>query len=220
LSGSWYCLDNDIILKLATCNLFGETLTTLDIDYAQVNILTTAKYKFKALGKQKKRESAFNYNIEEALKVTKNCSEISEDKVNQDILIKLQDIEGIDGGEAILISYVSYLNQQGNPSYLLTGDKRCLKALANSGMTEITQHLNHKVWCLEQLILKNIEEHGFDCVKQNIVPVRDCDTALKAAFGSGELATLEGSTEALKTYLQDLRQNTGNLLNSYPEKLW
>lgn len=217
MSESWYCLDNDIILKLATCNLFDKTLTSLDVDWSQIKILTTAQYKFRKLNQQNRRRINFNYNIEEALKVINNCSKILENNLNQDILIKLQDVEGIDVGEAILISYVSYQNQQGNPSYLLTGDKRCLQALANSGITEIIQHLNHRVWCLEQLILKNIQKHGFDFVKQNIVPVKDCDTALKAVFGSSELATLEGSREVFKKYIQDLRQRTGNLLNSYPE---
>ncbi len=32
LPGSFYCLDNDIILKLATFDLFEYTLNTLDIE--------------------------------------------------------------------------------------------------------------------------------------------------------------------------------------------
>jgi hypothetical protein len=59
--------------------------------------------------------------------------------------------------------------------------------------------------------------HGFDFVKQNIVPVRDCDQVLKVAFGSGELSMLTKTREVLISYIQDLRQETGNLLNSYPE---
>ena len=46
MSGSFYCLDNDIILKLATCDLFNETLTTFEINASQIQILDSFKYKF------------------------------------------------------------------------------------------------------------------------------------------------------------------------------
>ncbi|PSB01538.1 hypothetical protein [Merismopedia glauca] len=221
MSVGWYCLDNDIILKLATCDLLDETLKSLDIDVSILKILETAKYKFSRLQEREAKRQQGNepvkYNLASALSIAESCSKISADEVNQNLWLELQNIEGIDAGEAILISYVSYLNQQGDPSYLLTGDKRCLRALANCGIAKIVEPLHHQIWCLEQLILKNIEVHSFDLVKQKIVPVKDCDTALKAIFGSGELATLEASQVALTAYIEDLRQHTGNLLHSYPE---
>ncbi len=218
MSIGWYCLDNDIILKLATCNIFDETLITLAINYSQVNILETAKHKFRSLKKRQRGKGSVNYNLESALAITGACSKISDEKISQYIFTQLQSIEGIDVGESILISYVIHLNQQDNPSYLLTGDKRCLRALALANeIAEVKQCLDCKVWCLEQLVLKNIEVHGFDFVKQNIVPVRDCDQVLKVAFGSGELSMLTKTREVLISYIQDLRQETGNLLNSYPE---
>jgi glutaredoxin-related protein len=218
MSAGWYCLDNDIILKLATCNIFDETLTTLAINYSQVNILETAKHKFRSLKKRQRGKESGDYNIESALAITALCSEISNSKISQDIFTQLQAIDGIDAGESVLISHVVYLNQQGNLSYLLTGDKRCLQALAKANeIAEIKQYLDRKVWCLEQLILKNIEEHGFDIVKQKMVLGRDCDQVIKAAFGSKEQSTVAGTKEVLTSYIQNLRQETGSLLNSYPE---
>ncbi|ELS48237.1 hypothetical protein C789_1966 [Microcystis aeruginosa FACHB-905 = DIANCHI905] len=38
-------MDNDIILKLATCGLFEKTLNTFGVEINQVKILETFKYK-------------------------------------------------------------------------------------------------------------------------------------------------------------------------------
>ncbi|WP_293085022.1 hypothetical protein [Okeania sp. SIO3B5] len=69
---------------------------------------------------------------------------------------------------------------------------------------------------MEQLILKNIEEIGFENVKNKIVPFNNCDQALKVAF-SNKLVTEENSKDALQNYLKELRQETGKLLNVYGE---
>ena len=42
-----YCIDNDILKKLATFDLFSETISLFDASNEQINILETAKYKFK-----------------------------------------------------------------------------------------------------------------------------------------------------------------------------
>lgn len=195
LSGSFYCLDNDIILKLATSNLFDETIKTLGIDANQIKILDTFKYKFDRQIKRSRGSKANNYsqyNIERALQITENYATISELNIEKiDIYTKLLNYNKIsndknniiDKGEAVLISHVCNLNQQGDTNYLLTGDKRCLKALTNSGFTDVIEHINGKVWCLEQLILKNIEEFGFDVIQAKIYPVRDCDSNIKFIFG-------------------------------------
>ena len=225
--GSFYCLDNDIILKLATCNLFDDTIKTFALDSSQVKILESFKYKFSKEIKRKRGNQVNKYNVEKALHITQNYSTIAEndfENIEQNFYNKLLNYSKkspdqnntIDQGEAILISYVSYLNAQNNTSYLLTGDKRCLRALINSGFTDIIAPLQGKIWCLEQLILKNIDKFGFDYVKNNIIPVNDCDVVLKVAFAS-ELTTFENSINALKSYIKDLRQETGKLLNYYPD---
>jgi hypothetical protein len=224
-------LDNDIILKLATCDLFQDTIKTFDIEPTQVKILDSFKYKFKRETKRKRGNKANQtpqYNIEKALEVTQDFASLNESIFNQDILDIYTELvnysnnlndkdKTIDKGEAILISYVSYYNQQGESNYLLTGDKRCLRALVNSEFTDIIQSLNGKVWCFEQLILKNIENNGFEFVKNKIIPVLNNykpDTALKAAF-SNDKVTQENSILTLKSYVKSLREETGYLLNSY-----
>lgn len=66
---------------------------------------------------------------------------------------------------------MSFLNQKGHLSYLLTGDKKCLRALNNPNFSQIIQPLEQKIWCLEQLILKDIEVYGFDEIQEKVYPV-------------------------------------------------
>ena len=230
MSGSFYCLDNDIILKLVNFNLFDDTLKSFSIDTNQVKILDTFKYKVGNPIKRKRGNQVSNIsqeNIEEALQITKDCITISELNLEQiDFSIYTQLINynknsndknnTIDIGEAILISHICYLNQQGDSNYLLTGDKRCLRALTNSGFADVIEHLNGKVWCLEQLILKDIEEFGFDVIQSKIYPVRFCDSNINFIFGFSEKAPEDRVKEDLKNAIIKLKQETGNLLYPYP----
>ncbi|TRV45522.1 MAG: hypothetical protein EWV53_03970 [Microcystis panniformis Mp_MB_F_20051200_S9] len=76
--GSVYCLDNDIILKLATCGLFEKTLNTFRVEINQVKILETFQYKFKRQAQGKKRKkNPVKYNLEDALFVVETCDKIS-----------------------------------------------------------------------------------------------------------------------------------------------
>jgi hypothetical protein len=218
LTGSVYCLDNDIILKLATCSLFEKTLNTFGVEINQVKILETFQYKFKRQPQRKRSTNPVKYNLETALFIAESCGKISINNINQEDFIQLQKIEGIDVGEAILLSYVSYLNQQNNLSYLLTGDKRCLKKLNTPEINHITGYLQGKIWCLEQLIFKDIEIYGFKCIQEKIYPVRDCDTNLKLIFGYSRESTENEVRAALETEIRQLQKDTENLLYPYPQR--
>ena len=105
--------------------------------------------------------------------------------------------------------------QKNKSAQIFTGDKRFIKALAKVNLPIIQESLNHKLWCLEQLVLKNIEADGFETIKELIVPVRECDKAIKNIFGSGLKSTYENSLVTLKSYIEECRQEAGNLLNPY-----
>ncbi len=233
MSGSFYCLDNDIILKLATCDLFDETLTTFEIDATQIQILDSFKHKFASDRQiQRKRGNQANkdytqYQVKKALEITENYATLSEHNsdIDRNIYLKLYNYsqtsndkkDKIDTGEAILISHICYLSQQGyTNNYLLTQDKCCLRALIKSGFTDITEHLDGRIWCLEQLILKYIEKFDFDVIQSKVYPVRDCDTNIKCIFGYSEKMPEDTVKESLKNEILKLKQETGNLLYPYP----
>ncbi len=89
LPGSFYCLDNDIILKLATFDLFEYTLNTLEIEQKHIKILDSFKYKFsKQIKRQKSNKSCGQvekYNIEKALKLTENLGQLYLENFNNRI---------------------------------------------------------------------------------------------------------------------------------------
>jgi hypothetical protein len=223
LTGCLYCIDNDILQKLATFDLFDETIALFGASASEINILTTAKYKFQQdwdnvkAGKHRAPEAQF-VNYERTVELAKLLPQIVEAEINIDLFNQLSTFENIDQGEAILTAYVSRFLQKEriDKAFILTGDKRYLKALAQVTIPITESLFSHKFWCLEQLILWNIDAYGFESVRDKVVPVRDCDKALKVVFGSGELSTAANAIAALNSYIETLRKNTGDFLHSYP----
>lgn len=215
-----YCIDNDIIKKLATFQLFDKTIQLFDASYEQVHILETAKYKFEndwkkfEGGRSRKTEDPI-INYKQVLYLTKSLPNILESDIDQEIFIQLSSIENIYLGEAILASCAIKLIQNNKSAQIFSGDKRFIKALANVRLPIIQQSLDHRLWCLEQLVLRNIEADGFETIRDLIVPVRECDKAIKNVFGSGLNSISENSLTTLRSYIEECRQEAGNLLNPY-----
>ena len=220
MSSCIYCIDNDIIKKLATFQLFDKTLQLFDASSEQVNILETAQYKFEGdwqkfeAGKSRKPEDSL-INYKQVLYLTKTLPKISESDIDQEIFTQLSNIENIDKGEAILTIHAIQIIQKDKYAQIFTGDKRFIKALAKVNLPIIQESLKHRLWCLEQLVLRNIEADGFETIRDLIVPVRECDTAIKSVFGSGFKSTPENSLATLKNYIEECQQEAGNLLNPY-----
>jgi hypothetical protein len=197
-------LDNDIILKLAVCDLFWEAMSSLSLERSDLRVLTNAKYVFQ---KSRRVKQQYPQEIREvAIAIVSECHTIEANPNNE--LSQLQ-IEGIDPGEVILISATLSLEF----FYLVTGDKRCLQALAREEQVrEIYKRLQGKCVCLEQLIFKLIETKGFDRILAKILPALEYDTSLKAIFGSGVQSTEENVVQALQAYIEDLQAKTNGLL--------
>lgn len=146
-------------------------------------------------------------------------AKVSQDHIDQEIFGILSNFESIDQGEATLTSHAIGIIQKNKPAQIFTGDKKFLKALAKVESPIIQNTLNHQLWCLEQLILKNIEVYGFETIRDFIVPVRACDKAINAIFGSGDQSTYDNALCTLNAYIRELRNETGSLLNPYPESV-
>jgi hypothetical protein len=197
------CLsDNDVIHKLAACDLAAEALAALGLGFGDVRVLPTAKHKFGLTKNQAKAEQ--RYGPEVLARIRDLLGRVSEIDVVPPVheLEVLVETEGIDTGEAILFASAACLGG----AMLATGDKRSLRALASSAACRgIAGRIAGRVICLEQIIYKVIGHLGFPRAKEKIVPARGCDTALRAAFGSGEAATEENVLAGLESYIAELR---------------
>ncbi len=209
------CLaDNDYILKLAACDLLMETFALFGAASNEIYVLPSAKYKFR---KNKRNELSQKYGeggLARAVAFVESVGIIIEIENEETALMReVRDPqtgrEQIDAGERILLASI----HAENDFLLLTGDKRCLRALA-SAPTCAAVHARHcgRVVCVEQTLLWLIEAVGFSGLLQKVVPARDCDTSLRAAFGSGYAATQENVTETLARYVNELDQETAGLL--------
>ena len=47
MTGCLYCIDNDVLKKLATFELFDETIKLFEAGPTEVRVLATAKHKFR-----------------------------------------------------------------------------------------------------------------------------------------------------------------------------
>ncbi len=210
-------LDNDITLKLVACSLFSEAISSLGLDEADLRVLPDAKYVFRKSKKVKEKNHPPDI-IENAILIVDRCPKIplvvpSEElqEIRIEELAQLE-VDGIDSGERLLISATRFFES----FYVTTGDKRWTTALTNAPqLAEIRERLIGRVICFEQLILKLIETQGFDEVLARVLPARYCDTALRAAFGSGEKCTEENVKLALQGYIEHLQQETKGLLANF-----
>lgn len=199
-------IDNDVILKLVTCDLFDEAIAAFDIDLSNIHVLETARFSMRS-NKTKK-----NYSetvIEKAIATIKDFHTVEAQADNPLFDLKIPDMDD----ELKLIVAASAETS----FYFATGDKRCLRAL--TGITELAtmrEKLSGRVICLEQIIMKIIQVYGFEVVKQKIIPARSCDKVLQSAFGSGEKTEERNTLEALNAYISEIEQKCPFLLAANP----
>ena len=203
-----YLTDNDIIQKLAICDLLDQTVEAYNASKSDVYILSTLKFRFAAGNRRQQMVKKYGEEaVDRLLHFIEEVREIT-DLAPEDQLT-FEDTVGIDPGETVILSATSLF-----PSYrLLTGDKRCLKALATSPECRtVALRVQGNIICFEQVLRRLIEQFGFEHVLAKVVPVSYCDTALRATFGSGMQSTVSNVVDGLDSYIRELRELPINLL--------
>lgn len=197
-------VDNNIILQLAACNLFEESLNVLSISWNDLRVLSTAVpvFRGKKISKQYSQET-----IQKAIHIAQRCQKVSIQLCQEyELLLK---INGLDPGEVSLITATAI-----EPSFLLTtGDKRCLEALAIDFRIRSThQRLSGRVICLEQIFLKLTSSLGTDLVQQRVLSASGCEKAIRLSFGWSIPADEASILEGLNSYINDLQKKSQGLL--------
>jgi len=204
--------DTDAVAKLAAWELFDGACELLDVVASEVCLLPAAAYQF---GKNRGNRYSDRYGEDGRLRALRAFENGRTDyplnEADNDLLIDVAQRTGfaVDGGERVLIA--ATLHHDG--TILTTGEKRALRALhAEPECADICQRLSGRVLHVEQVVLRLFDVIGFEEVRARIVPVRQCDAAIRAAFGSG-LASSRGETEGyLTSTIEELRLATGDLL--------
>lgn len=203
-------LDNDIVSKLASCDLLDEAITSLESQNPFVRILSTFKHRFGITNE--KRRAVIEQQIgkpafERIVAFQEAVREV--EPAREDLLLLLDDLAGIDTGEAQLFAAASEVPN----ALVVTGDKRSLRCLAKAEVCKpIVRSLTGRVVCFEQVIKRVIAVTTFDRARRKIIPGVACDTALQVAFGMGLDAQESNVIGSLDRYIEDLRNETSCLL--------
>lgn len=200
-------VDNDALLKLIACDLLWDAIALLGAQPTDVKVLASTEFVIRG---NKSIKQQYSEEVRtKAISLVKGLAKVETDRSNPFLSLE-SPVLGL--GELTLIHAAI-----AEPSfYLATGDKRCLRALVNSPeLGTARQKLNGKVVCVEQLIAELITVKGFETVRQKVVPARDCDAALKVAFGSGDQAQEDNVLGALEQYIQELRRDCPDLLMQF-----
>jgi len=204
--------DNDILVKLAQCDLMGEALDIFGVNNSDCYVLDTAKYALylndpdKCIGRRLGTAHAY----ERLCSFIGECSELGAARDDVDLIEELMLVESLDAGELALVLHANQLDQIGNFHGFATGDKRALRGIAESECHAVKALLTEKVDCLESVLLKAVNRYGHASIRQKVeqaLQVTDpakFDTVLRMSFGNGrdELHC----TECLKHYMQPVVQ--------------
>ncbi|MGT3282471.1 hypothetical protein [Yersinia enterocolitica] len=192
-------LDNDVVLKLAQLDLLTDGCKLLTRNYGKLFVLDTLVYQLR--GKNTLRR----YGAE-AIKRVSDCLTQGDfllfgEAITDPRLISLQnDFDNLDEGEMRLVQ--GLLNHH---DLLLSGDKRFLKAIADTGFIEEAS-LNNRFVCLEQVICFLINELSLDHVNEKATIAFQgeyrVDSALRTCIGHGR--TYEHVIEGLLNQLREL----------------
>ena len=203
--------DNDILLKLARCDLFDEFLAAFDISTSDIRILKTARYATKST-KHRKRLGEESFARLTAFLEAVEDIDSAPDPVAIAALTDQTD-KNIDAGEAVLFAVCKIIPG----SVIVTGDKKSLTGLTAAEVTDavcgtLCAALAGRVFCFEQVLARILDYAGFDAIRDRLVRGRECDRGMALWLGSGLDATEAGFRDGLTSYLNEARQTTGSLL--------
>lgn len=177
--------DNDLILKLAQCELLDELPRLLRLESAkEVFVSPTARFQLLPHSNEKALRKAGNGATLDALKRffldTKELPAIQ----NEALLASMEGIAGIDGGEQLLLAAMVELDHQ---PYLATGDKRALDAVAahEGSLPSVHAAIVDRVVTFESALLLALVEFGFPNVKQRLLACPKPDRMLSLVLKDG-----------------------------------
>jgi len=195
--------DNDIVYKIAYCDLFEEFLAYLQVPSTSVLILPTCIHK---LRRQLKNHAVVLTRLEA---ICRRVTVMADDVADSGVLEMLMST-GADAGESLLAARVAATPD----AILVTGDKRAIQAFVRLPAGMLRHALSGRILCFEELIIGMLCKHGFGTLSPKLIAGSQCDGVLRMAFGVGR--TEAHALSCLSSYADDLRKNTSVFLTKRP----
>lgn len=159
--------DNDIILKLAQCDLLEDLPELLDESASDVFVTPTARYQLLPKKEGKALEKCGSEAVRDRITVFMSKAQVIPEIRGQELLKTLEGIDNINGGEAMLFAAAVELSNH----HLMTGDKKSLCALLSNQhrLPAVYDALRGKVVTFESALLLALKKKGFAVVKQKLL---------------------------------------------------
>ncbi|NAT22096.1 hypothetical protein [Pseudomonas syringae] len=203
--------DNDLIIKLAQCDLLYESLTWLEADATDCFVLQSFQYSLqlkdpdKSIAKYVGSPQAYD----RICTFYEACSVLGEADVDFELIDHMEQISEIDPGEFALFLHARHQYDKLEDFKVLTGDKRALSAICAYGDFELAfPFLPGNVECVESTMLNLINIFGYKYVNERVskakheVIEKKYDKVLRAAFGSNRMEQHCG--ECLRSYMSGM----------------
>lgn len=185
--------DNDILIKLAQCNLTTEWLNAIGSSINDCFILNEAQYSLQLRNPDKsiRKITGSAAAYERLCDIVGACKTLDVAQENLDLLAELSKTEHVDPGELALLLHAHDLYSKGEDFTYTSGDKRCLEGILKSPYITMKDALQNRVECTESIFLTLINTYGHDHINNNVIIAQnDCtekkfDGMLSLAFGQG-----------------------------------
>lgn len=159
--------DNDIILKLAQCDLLDDLPELFGQAWHEIFVTPTAKFQLLPKKQANALRKCGNEETLARLAAFLSSIQIVPEVQNKALLAKLDDFEGIDGGEKLLFAAVVELEDP----LLITGDRRALRTLLENKdhLPTVFSALQNSVVTFETALLLAMRKLGFAIVKSKLL---------------------------------------------------
>lgn len=207
-----HLVDNDVVVKLARWDLLNTTVKYWGGHHC---IRRIGSLLYSVCHPDKPKKALSRCGTQDAIERIKEfIRSVEPIPLPQDIgtLAVLNDIGGLDEGEALLLAFCTHEPN----SWSFTGDKRAIEALASASTAHhIRRLLEGRIYCLEQLVAQLCFEEAHDTICGKIRNDKAADTAVSCAIGSSP-NSLEAVLEGLRNYYENLQAKCGGLLAPFP----
>jgi hypothetical protein len=174
--------DNDIILKLAQCDLLDSLPELLGAEVDNIFVSATARYQLLPRNAEKLLSKCGNdetvARLQKFLVSVKDVPAIQ----NLDLLARVSEIPNIDAGEQQL--FVACVTD--DTSILITGDRKALRAVVSgrNSVPELHAGLIDRVVTFESALLLALDVFGFAVLKQKLLACPKPDGVLRQVLKS------------------------------------
>ncbi|MDI1254136.1 hypothetical protein [Thermomonas sp.] len=196
-------VDNDVLLSAAHWGLLDMVPTLVGATWAEVAVLASLPPRARKADPKLFKDPAVAATLVPYLA---QCTPMPDPDVS--LIARLQGRPDIDVGEQVLFAATGGAAE----AFVLTGDKRAIRALALLHAEGVIPELTGRVLCMEHLLWHALSVLGPDELLRRVRKYPDRDMATLAIVGRTEAKSQPQIEEGLTSYLMNLNQASPHLM--------